>query len=56
MGNPMQKYDNRIIKEKAIDDALSALKEKIAPETVARIVKLPLEQILELQKQITVTA
>ena len=56
MGNPMQKYDNRIIKEKAIDDALSALKEKIAPETVAKIVKLPLEQILELQKQITVTA
>lgn len=56
MGNPMQKYDNRIIKEKAIDDAISALKEKIAPETVAKIVKLPLEKVLELQKQVTVTA
>ena len=52
----MIKYRNRIISEKAIDDALEALKEKIAPETVAKIVKLPLEQVLELQKQVTVTA
>ena len=56
MGNPMQKYDNRIRKETEIEVAIGALKEKIAPETVAQIVKLPLEQILELQKQITVTA
>jgi len=56
MGDPMKKYRNRIISEKAIDDALEALKEKIAPETVAKIVKLPLEKVLELQKQITVTA
>jgi hypothetical protein len=56
MGNPMQKYDNRIRKETEIEVAIGALKEKIAPETVAKIVKLPLEQILELQKQITVTA
>ena len=56
MGDPMKKYRNRIISEKAIDDALEALKEKISPETVAKIVKLPLEQVLELQKQISVTA
>ncbi len=56
MGNPMQKYDNRIRKETEIEVAIGALKEKIAPETIAKIVKLPLEQILELQKQITVTA
>lgn len=43
-------------KEKAIDTAIAALKENIAPEVVARIVKLPLEDVLELQKQITVTA
>lgn len=56
MGDPMKKYRNRIKTEQAIDDAISALKEKIAPETVAKIVKLPLEQVLELQKQISVTA
>ena len=56
MGDPMKKYRNRIKTEQAIDDAISALKEKIAPETVAKIVKLPLEKVLELQKQITVTA
>ncbi len=56
MGDPMKKYRNRIKTEKAIDDAISALKEKIAPETVAKIVKLPLEKVLELQKQVTVTA
>ena len=56
MGDPMKKYRNRIKTEQAIDDAISALKEKIAPETVAKIVKLPLEKVHELQKQITVTA
>lgn len=56
MGDPMKKYRNRIKTEQAIDDAISALKEKIAPETVAKIVKLPLEEVLELQKKVTVTA
>ena len=52
----VQDWVDEGIKRKAIDDAVSALKEKIAPETVAKIVKLPLEQVLELQKQVTVTA
>ena len=56
MGNPMQKYDNRIRNEKAIADAIAALQENIAPEIVARIVKLPMEEVLELQKKFTVTA
>ena len=56
MGNAMQKWENRVRKETEIDVALGALKERIAPEIVAKIVKLPLEQVLELQKQITVTA
>ncbi len=56
MGNPMQKYDNRIRNEKAIADAIAALQENIAPEIVARIVKLPMEEVLELQKKVTVTA
>ena len=43
-------------KEKAIADAIAALEEKISPEVVARIVKLPLEEVLELQKKVTVTA
>ena len=47
---------NQGMKRKAIDDAIEALKEKISPETVAKIVKLPLEEVLELQKKVTVTA
>ena len=56
MGNPMQKWENRVRNEKALADAIAALEEKIAPEVVARIVKLPLKEVLELQKKITVTA
>lgn len=52
----VQDWVDEGMKRKAIDAAISALKERIAPETVAKIVKLPLEQVLELQKQITVTA
>ncbi len=47
---------NQGMKTKAIDAAVEALREKIAPETVAKIVKLPLEEVLELQKKVTVTA
>ena len=37
--------------EKAIEDAIDLLKEKIPPETIAKCVKLPLEKVLELQKE-----
>ena len=47
---------NQGMKTKAIDAAVEALREKIAPETVAKIVKLPLEEVLELQKKVTITA
>ena len=36
--------------EKAEEVAVELLKEKIAPETIAKCVKLPLEKVLELQK------
>ena len=42
------------IQKKAIDDAIEFLKEEIAPEIIAKCVKLPLEQVLELKKSITV--
>ena len=38
--------------EKALEDAINCLKEKIAPEVVARCVGIPLETVLELQKTI----
>ncbi|MBP5601736.1 MAG: Rpn family recombination-promoting nuclease/putative transposase [Treponema sp.] len=38
--------------QKAIEVAIELLKEKTPPETIARCVKLPLEKVLELQKQI----
>lgn len=41
--------------KKAVESAEAFLKEKISPETIAKCVKLPLEQVLELQKQITVS-
>ena len=44
------------INEKAIEDAISLLKEGDSPEKVARCIKLPLEKVLELQKEITVNA
>ena len=42
------------IQKKAIDDATEFLKENISPEIIAKCVKLPLEQVLELKKSITV--
>ena len=42
------------VEVKAIDDATEFLKENISPEIIAKCVKLPLEQILELKKSITV--
>ena len=36
--------------QKAIEDAIEFLKEKIAPEIIAKCVKLPIEKVLELQK------
>lgn len=42
------------IQKKAIDDAIEFLKEEISPEIIAKCVKLPLEQVLELKKSITV--
>ena len=44
------------IQEKAVADAIEFLKENIAPEIIAKCVKLPLEKVLELQEQITVKA
>lgn len=41
--------------KKAVESDEAFLKEKISPETIAKCVKLPLEQVLELQKQITVS-
>lgn len=41
------------IQQKAQEDAEELLKEKISPEIIARCLKLPLEQVLELQKYIT---
>lgn len=38
--------------EKAIEAATEFLKENVSPEIIAKCVKLPLEQVLELQKQI----
>ena len=38
--------------EKAIEDAIEFLKEKVAPETIAKCVKLPLEKVLELQREL----
>ena len=42
--------------EKAIEDAENLLKEGDSPEKVARCIGLPLEQVLELKKSITVLA
>lgn len=41
---------------KAVDDATELLKENIAPEIIAKCVKLPLEKVLELKEEITVKA
>ena len=42
--------------QKAIETAKNFLKEGDSPEKVARCIGLPLETILELQKEITVKA
>ena len=42
------------IQQKAQEGAEELLKEKISPEIIARCLKLPLEQVLELQKSIAV--
>lgn len=44
------------VEQKAIDAAIELLKEKIDPEIIAKCEKLPLEQVLELKKSITVHA
>ena len=46
----------RIIDDKAIEDARNFLKEGDSPEKVARCIGLPLEKVLELQKEITLEA
>lgn len=38
--------------QKAIEDATNALSMNLSPEQVSKITGLPLEQVLELQKQI----
>ncbi len=38
--------------QKAIESAIELLKEKIAPEVIAKCEKLPLEKVLELQQQL----
>ena len=42
--------------KKALEDARNCLREGDSPEKVARCIGLPLEKVLELQKQISVTA
>ena len=42
--------------EKAIEAAQNFLRENISPETIARCTGLPLEKVLELQKELTVIA
>ena len=38
--------------QKAIEDAIAFLQENISPEIIAKCVKLPLEKVLELQKEL----
>ena len=42
------------IQQKAIEDAENLLRDGDSPEKVARCIGLPLEKVLELQKEITV--
>ena len=62
LGMSLTEYDEEAVKrtfkeegreEKALEDAEELLKEKISPEIIARCLKMPLEQVLELQKNIT---
>ena len=43
------------VQQKAIEDATNLLREGDSPEKISRCIGLPLEKVLELQKQITVT-
>ena len=45
---------NEGIREKALSDATALLKENISPEIIARCVKLPLEQVIQLQTKLEV--
>ena len=48
-------YDFESGKEaKAKESAIALLKENIPPETISKCIKLPLEKVLELQKDILV--
>ena len=51
-----EKYDRSRRQEgydqKAIEDAIEFLKEKVPPEKIAKCIKLPIEKVLELQKQL----
>ena len=46
----------RGIQEKAVEDAVNALKLGLSPEQISKITSLPVEQILELQKKVMVKA
>ena len=39
--------------KKAVEDAIELLKENVSPEIIAKCVKLPIEQIQELAKQLS---
>lgn len=52
----INRFEDKGSQKKAIEDAMEFLKENISPEIIAKCVKLPLEQVLELQKQIKVPA
>ncbi len=51
-----EKYDRSRRQEgydqKAIEDAIELLKEEVPPEKIAKCIKLPIEKVLELQKQL----
>ena len=52
-------YEDGILKgkeEKAREDAENLLREGIKPETIAKCTGIPLDQVQELQKKITVNA
>ena len=48
----INRFEDRGVQKKAIEDATELLKENISPEIIAKCVKLPLEKVLELQKEL----
>ena len=52
----LSKGEQRGRSKKAVEDAIKFLQEGDSPEKVARCIGLPLEKVLELQKEITVQA